>query len=105
MCIRDRSTKQAINDKLHGSVATYLRCSGVFNNQIKKCLLLSLRVNFFLIGEYLAKLQAKHNCLVHLLRLLAVCWPSAQRSGLALNLPNIHLYEKIALTHLAINLS
>jgi len=49
---------------------------------------------FFLIGEYLAKLQAKHNCLVHLLRLLAVCWPSAQRSGLALNLPNIHLYEK-----------
>jgi len=98
------STKQAINDKLHGSVATYLRCSGVFNNQIKKCLLLSLRV-IFLIGEYLAKLQAKHNCLVHLLRLLAVCWPSAQRSGLALNLPNIHLYEKIALTHLAINLS
>ena len=41
------SAKQAINDRLQGSVATYLRCSGVFNNQIKKCLLLSLRVNFF----------------------------------------------------------
>ena len=42
-------TKQAINDKLQGSVATYLRCGGVVNNQIKKGLLLSLwrRDNFF----------------------------------------------------------
>jgi len=39
--------KQAINDKLQGNVATYLRCGKVVNNQIKKCLLLSLRVNFF----------------------------------------------------------
>ena len=39
------SAKQAINDKLQGSaVAAYLRCSGVVNNQIKKGLLLSLRV-------------------------------------------------------------
>ena len=29
----------------------------------------------FKIGEYLAKLQAKRDCLVHFLRLLAVCWP------------------------------
>ena len=36
------SAKQAINDKLLGSVATYLRCGGVVNNQIKKGLLLSL---------------------------------------------------------------
>jgi len=41
------SAKQAINDKLQGSVATYLRYGEVFNNQIKKNLLLSLRVNFF----------------------------------------------------------
>jgi len=34
--------KQAINDKLQGSVATYLRCNWVVNNQIKKGLLLSL---------------------------------------------------------------
>jgi len=34
--------KQAINDKLQGSVATYLSCSGVVTNQIKKGLLLSL---------------------------------------------------------------
>jgi len=36
------SAKQAINDKLQGSVATYLRCDGVVNNQIKKDLVLSL---------------------------------------------------------------
>jgi len=29
------SAKQAINDRLQGSVATYLRCGGVVNNQIK----------------------------------------------------------------------
>ena len=36
------SAKQAINDKLQRSVATYLRCDRVVNNQIKKGLLLSL---------------------------------------------------------------
>ena len=38
------STKQAINDKVRGNVATYLRCGGIGNNQIKKGLLLSLTV-------------------------------------------------------------
>ena len=41
------SAKQAINNKLQCSVAAYLRCSGVVNNQIKKSLLLSLRVKKF----------------------------------------------------------
>jgi len=36
------SAKQVINDKLQGDIATYLRCGGVVNNQIKKGLLLSL---------------------------------------------------------------
>jgi len=36
------SAKQAINDKLQGSVATYLRYGAVVNNKIKKRLLLSL---------------------------------------------------------------
>ena len=36
------SAKHVINDKLQGSVTTYLRYSGVVNNQIKKGLLLSL---------------------------------------------------------------
>jgi len=42
------SAKQAINYKLQGSVATYLRCGGVVNKQIKEGLLLSLRVKNFL---------------------------------------------------------
>jgi len=36
------SAKHAINNKLQGSVATYLKCGGVVNNQIKKSLLLSM---------------------------------------------------------------
>jgi len=39
--------KRAINDKLQGSVATYLRCDGVVNNQIMKGLLLSVGMIFF----------------------------------------------------------
>jgi len=38
------SAKQALNDKLKGSLAAYIRCDGVVNNQIKKGLLLSLPV-------------------------------------------------------------
>jgi len=38
------SAKQAINDKLQGSIAIYLRSGGVVNNQNKKGLLLSLTV-------------------------------------------------------------
>jgi len=35
------SAKQAVNDKLQGSVATRLMCGGLINNQINKGLLLS----------------------------------------------------------------
>jgi len=38
------SAKQTSDDKLQGDVAAYLMCSGVVNNQIKKGLLLGLRV-------------------------------------------------------------
>ena len=41
-CETIMSPKQAINDKLQGSVATRLRWDGVFNNEIKNGLLLSL---------------------------------------------------------------
>jgi len=52
--------KQTTNDKLQGSVATYLRWGGVVNNQIEKSLLLSLPVKkTYKIGEYSAKLQAR----------------------------------------------
>jgi len=36
------SAKQALKDKLQDSVAAYLSCGGVLNNQIKKGLLRSL---------------------------------------------------------------
>jgi len=53
------SAKQTINDKLQGSVATYLMWGGVVNNQIKKGLLLSMWVKKIKISEYLAKLQTR----------------------------------------------
>jgi len=45
--VKHQCQQKAINNKLQGSVATYLRCGGAVSNQIKKGLLLSLRVNFF----------------------------------------------------------
>jgi len=50
-----------INDILQSSIATHFRHGGVVNNQIKKGLLPSLQVKilFFLISEYLAKLPAR----------------------------------------------
>ena len=73
------SAKQATNTKLQGSVATYLRCGGDVNNQIKKSLLLSLRAKKCLKSVNIwQSYKQEHDCLVHFLRLLAVCWPGAQ---------------------------
>ena len=68
--------KQAINDKLQGSVAAFLKCGGVVNNQIKKSLLLSLseKKSVNIRQSY----KQKRDFIVHFLRLLAVCWPGAQ---------------------------
>ena len=59
------SAKQAIIDKLQGSVATYLRCDGVFNNQIEQVLLLSVRVNFFYSVNIWQSYKQERDCLVH----------------------------------------
>jgi len=73
------SAKQAINDKLQGSVAAYLRCGGAVNNQLKKGLLMSPRVKKKLKSVNIwQSYKQKRDCLVHFLRLLAVCWPGAQ---------------------------
>jgi len=72
------SAKQAINDKLQGSVATHWRCGGVVNSQIKKGLLLSLSVIFFKLVNIWQSYKQERDCFVHFLRLLAVCWPGAQ---------------------------
>jgi len=79
-------TKQANNDKLQGTVATHLKCGGVVNNQIKKCLLLSLSVKTFLKSVNIwQSYKQERGCLVHFLRLLAVCWSDTQRYGLILD--------------------
>ena len=60
------SAKQAINDKLQGSVAAYLRCGGVVNNQIRKGLLLSLTVKKNLKSVNIwQSYKQKRDCLVH----------------------------------------
>jgi len=59
-CETITSAKQAINDKLQGSVAIYLRCGGVVNNQIKKRFTAeSVSEKNFKIGEHMAKLQTR----------------------------------------------
>ena len=72
--------KQAINDKLQRSVATYLTCGGIVNNQIKKGLLLSLSVKIFnrlIFGKVPSKnVVVSWTFLID--RLLAVFWPGAQ---------------------------
>jgi len=60
--------KQAINYKLQGSVATYLRCGGVFNNQIKNRLLLSLLLIFFKSVNFWQSYNQERDCLVHFFR-------------------------------------
>jgi len=73
------SAKQAINDKLLGSVAIYFRCSKVVHNQIKKGLLPMKKKLLKLVNIWQSYKQER-DCLVHFLRLLAVCWPGAQSS-------------------------
>jgi len=68
------SAKQAVNDKFQGSVATSLTCCGIVNNQIKKGLLMSLRLKiFFKSVNIWQSYKQERNCFVHFLRLLAVC--------------------------------
>jgi len=63
------SAQRAINDKLQGSVATYLTCGGVVNNQIKKGLLLCLWVNFFKSVNIWQSYKQERDYLVHIVRL------------------------------------
>jgi len=66
------SAKQAINDKLQGSVATFLTCGGVVNNQTKEGLLLSLRVKKILKSVIIwQSYKQECDCLVHL-----YAWPT-----------------------------
>jgi len=84
--------KQAINDKLQGSVATHLKCGRVVNNQIRKGVVLSVPVIFFTIGKYLAKLQVRTWLSRALFRLLAGTQSTA--TLLFVTLPNIRGFKK-----------
>jgi len=61
--------KKAINDKLQGSVATYLRYAWVVN-RIKKGLILSLSVRWFFFKSVniWQTYKQERGCLVHFVR-------------------------------------
>jgi len=65
-------SKTSDYDKLQGSVAAYLRCGGVVNNQIKKGLLLSLSVKKILKSVNIRQsYEQERDCLV--LQYLVTC--------------------------------
>jgi len=65
---RQSQTNAVINDKLQGTVVTYLRSDRMFDNQIKTGLLLSLQVKKIKNDEFLAYLHGqKADCFVHFL--------------------------------------
>jgi len=77
------------------------------NRFTKKISLEDSLVNLQLNAYLKSHRTCTRDCLVHFLRLLAVCWPSPQvletNTLLLVALPNIHL-QKISLTNSAINL-
>ena len=58
-----------MDDKLQGSVATYLTRGGVANNQIKQGLLLSLSENFQKPVNIWRSYKQERGCLVQFVRL------------------------------------
>ena len=112
LCETLTSAKQANNDTLQSSVTTCIRCGEVVNKQIKKHLLLSLRVQKNLKSVNIwQSYKQKRDCLVHFVRLLhfVVCWSGAQSAwdnhALACNFVKYSPIKKNSLTHSAINLS
>ena len=64
--------KQAIDDKLQSTVATYLRCGGIVNNQITKGLLLSLSVRKLKSVNIWQSYKQERDCFMRFIRLLAM---------------------------------
>ena len=60
------TAKQAINDKLQGSVATYLRYSGVVNNHIEKGLRVEKKLKSVNIWQ---SYKQERGCLMHFARM------------------------------------
>jgi len=93
---RQSQTLAVINDKLQGAVVTYLSCGWIFNNHIKKSLLLSLPVIFlnrWIFGIVTGK---KVDCVMHLQQ----CGGQTHKvhettTFLLVTLPNVHRCKKI----------
>jgi len=84
--------KRAINDKLQVNVTTYLRYGGVVNNQIKKCLLLSLPVNIFLKSVNIwQSYKQEGGCLMQFLRLLAMWSPGSRLVAFGIKMSHLNL--------------
>jgi len=63
------SAQRAINDKLQGSVATYLTCGGVVNNQIKKGIIAVSVSEFFKSVNIWQSYKQEGDYLLHIVRL------------------------------------
>jgi len=70
--------KQAINNKLLGNVATYLRYGGDVNNQSKKSLLLSLSTKKIKSVNIRQSYKQEGGCLVHFGRLATILLKNQQ---------------------------
>ena len=85
--------RQAINDKLQGSAATYLRCGRIVKNQIKKGLLLSLPVQFLKSMNIWQSQKQEGSCLVHFLPLAIKLLLSRRKcTFLPVIMPNIYRF-------------
>jgi len=103
------SAKQAIKNKLQGSVATYLRCSGVVNNQIKKGVIAESVWIVFKSVNIWQNYKQERGYLVHVLRLLELWWPGEQSARdnnvLSCKFANYLPINFFSQTDLAINFS
>ena len=86
------SAKQAINDKLQGSVAAYLRCGEVVNNQIKKGLLCEWKKCLKSVNIWQSYRQER-GCLTHFAHLAKKTKKVHETiTFLFVALPNIHRF-------------
>ena len=87
------SAKQAINDKLQGSVATCLKCGGVVNDQIKKGVYEWI---FFKSVNIWQTYKQEHGCLMHFARLANTLLKDEESARaitfLLVTLPSIHRF-------------
>jgi len=70
------SAKQAINDKFQSSVATYLRCGGIVNNQ--RFIAESVSECFFKSVNIWQTYKQERGCLVHLCAWPTHCYKTAK---------------------------